>query len=335
MNFNKKLEFSRESGGVESLPQLWAKKYVKGLVDPDTAWRDRAKMGRGAIADKLLECLRGTSAQAWSKTETVLDKEVQRHDIEHNLINPWQIAKDVFSVYEQALAAYAQNIPPRRLSVIVGSELGEIRNKHTAVDPRVIGFVSMQFHYTGELLLEPLLPEEQIVVSDYFKVIDDHLYMPLQRAYNAAAEYDYDSPILEAVRNLLPQITNIATKICQEAIEIYPGYQCYSGPLNDPRVQISSRRDIEMFQVYLCVCALEANISIVKQELFPLCVMLYPALEIKWELIQMLINLIGIEVQRNLGLQQTQVFKPYLQAMADMFSPAVFSEKVLEVVQAV
>jgi len=339
MNFNNNLNMLIKSdvsgsGAVQSLPQLWAKKYVGKLIDPDSVWKEQASLGRTALATKLQEHLRNTSAKAWTKTETVLGKEVQRHDIEHQLINPWQISRDVYHIYEQALDAYANNILPRRLSVLVGPELGEIRRRYTAVDPRVIGFVSMQFHYTGELLLDPLPAEAKETVGAYFKVIDDHLYMPLQRAYNAAAEYDYNSPVLEGVRKLLPLISQISQKICQDVIELYPNYQCYSGLLSNPRVQISSRRDIEMFQVYLCVCALEKNISIVKQELFPLCVMLYPALSVSWDLVQQLINLLQIEIQRQLGPEQMKLFKPYLRSMEEMFSPNVFPEELLGKVSA-
>lgn len=322
---NKSLETSTDSN-LESLPQLWAKKYVQNLVDPDGIWQNQASMGREAIAEQLRESLRNTSARAWTQTETILGREIQRHDIERKLVNPWQIAKDVHDIYEKALSSYSDRVLPRRLSVAVSADLGTIRHKHTAVDPRVIGFVSMQFHYTGQILLEPLHTEEKIILSEYFKVIDDHLYMPLQRAYNAAAEYDYDNPILDAVRNLLPAITTIAHKIYRDVTELYPGYQCYTAELTDPRVRISSIRDAEMFQVYLCLCALEQNFSSVKQELFPLCAMLYPPLKVNWELVQQLINLLGIEIQRHLGPQRMKVFKPYLQSFGDMFSPEVFPD---------
>ncbi|MDY6785237.1 MAG: hypothetical protein SW833_22270 [Cyanobacteriota bacterium] len=315
-----------ECAAVESLPQLWAKKYVQNLVDPEAVWENQASMGRDAIATKLNESLRHTSAKAWTHTEAVLGREIQRHNLDPQLINPWQIAQDVHCIYEKALAAYAKRTIPRRLSVAISTDLGEIRHKYTAVDPRTIGFVSMQFHYTGQILLEPLLQEEQTIISEYFKVIDDHLYMPLQRAYSAAGEYDYHSLILDAVRRLLPVISTIARKIYQDIVELYPDYQCYTAALTDSRVRVSSIRDAEMFQVYLCLCALEQNFSSVKQELFPLCAMLYPPLKVNWELVQQLISMLGIEIQRNLGPQRMKIFKPYLKAFADMFSPEVFPE---------
>ncbi len=61
-------------------------------------------------------------------------------------------------------------------------------------------------------LLEPI---EKLLITSYFNVIDDHLYMPLQRAYEAAAKHNYNSPVLSAVQNLLPVSTQTAKNICQ------------------------------------------------------------------------------------------------------------------------
>jgi hypothetical protein len=323
-----------ENQSVASLAQLWAKKYMQKLVDPETEWQKQLQMGREQIANKLLESLRGCSAKAWTITEQFLDKEVQKHGIDHQLINPWHIAQDIFFVYEKALTAYSTDIIPSGLSVIVSSDMGDIRKKYTEVDPRVVGFVSMQFHHTGQLLLEPLHPKEKKVVNSYFKVIDDHLYMPLQRAYNAAAQHEYDSPVLAGVRSLLPVISQIAKKVYRDTTTLYPNYQCYTAPLNDENVRISSIRDIEMFQVYLCVCTLEQSISLVQQELFPLCVMLYPALNVGWELVQQLLDSLDLEIQRYLGIKQVKLFKPYLQAMEQMFASQVFSDDTIMKVNA-
>lgn len=310
---------------LESLPQLWARKYVQNLVDLDRIWQNQDSMSREEIADNLNELLRNASARAWTQTETILGSEVQRHNINPQAIDPWQIAKNVYDIYEKALTAYRDNVLPRRFSVKISADLGEIRQRHTAIDPRAIGFASMQFHYTGQILLEPLKTEAKTILGEYFKVIDDHLYMPLQRAYYAAAELDYHDPILDGVRSLLPLITTIAHKIYQDVTELYPGYQCLTGKLTDSRVRISSIRDAEMFQVYLCLCALEQNFSSVKQELFPLCAMLYPALKVNWELVQQLISLLGIEIQRHLGPERIKTFRPYLKSFSEMFSPEIFS----------
>ena len=332
------------------------------LETQDEQLSDRLKLtklvsqaGRERTAQTLCDTLRLVSAQAWNKTEALLAREVQRHHIDPKLINPWDIAADSFRIYDKVLAVYTQQakpqnisvsvamgtgngsghfyeqevevetdrVPPSRLATIVGGDIGVIRKKYTATDPRLIGFVSMQFHYTSQMLLELLSPVEQMLVGSYFKVIDDHLYMPLQRAYEAAANLDYNSPILQAVQHWLPLGTEIATSVCGRAVRQYPNYISYTGKLSNPVVRISSIRDVEMFQVYLWVCALENSIDVVQEELFPLCVMLYPPLKVNWHLVRSLIDLLYQEVRHRLQPTELNIFSSYLHALETMFSPEV------------
>ncbi|WP_066377776.1 MULTISPECIES: hypothetical protein [unclassified Anabaena] len=349
-------------GNIESLAQQWAKKYMQNLqidiVEEDSQTLTLSDLvspfGRQKTAHKILDSLRSASAKAWNKTEALLSVEVARHNIHPDHINPWEIAGDSFKIYqkvlqvytqqgitrplslvvqlaqegsqlnEKALEVYTQQIAPSQLTTIIGADIGAMRKKYVSSDPRVIGFVSMQFHYTSQMLLEQLDTLERSLVRAYFKVIDDHLYMPLQRAYEAAAEHDYNSTVLLAVQNLLPVSTQIAQRVCQRVIEMYPNYGSMSGKLSDPEVRISSIRDVEMFQVYLWVSALEGNISAIQQELFPLCVMLYPRLKVHWELIRQMLHLLGKEIQARLTSEQANSFMPYFQVLPQMFSPEVF-----------
>jgi Phycobilisome protein len=359
-------------GGVESLAQQWAKKYLQNLqvnsCDDSNAETNNSlnlkdlvsQSGRQKTAENLMLSLRSMSAKAWNKTEALLSAEVKRHRIDPKLINPWEIAGDAFKIYEKALDVYTKQAPlrqlsavmrlgredesldekaleiyteqvaPSQLATVIGTNIGAIRQKYTKDDPRVIGFVSMQFHYTSQMLLEPLSPIERSLVGAYFKVIDDHLYMPLQRTYEAAAKHDYHSTALSAVQQLLPASTQIAKKISQRVIEIYPTYRSYTGRLSDAAVKTSSIRDVEMFQVYLWVCTLEGSIAAIQQELFPLCVMLYPTLKVQWELIRQMLHLLGQEISMRLNPKQADTVMPYFQVLWHMFSPEVFGELGLE-----
>jgi len=219
---------------VESLAQQWAKKYIGNLkVDPDKTEKIEipnlseivSAEGRKRTAQKVLDSLRSVSARAWNKTEQLLSKEIQQHSIDLNLINPWEIAGDSFNIYQkaldvytqqttsqplslvrnfvdsenplyqQALDVYTEQVAPSKLATVIGADIGKLRKKYTSNDPRVIGFVSMQFHYTSEMLIQSLEPIEQSLISTYFKVIDDHLYMPLQRAYSTYGSYEVHSKI--------------------------------------------------------------------------------------------------------------------------------------------
>jgi hypothetical protein len=313
---------------IASLSQLWAKRYIQNLVRQDIYLEQVPKLGdRQEIAEMLMASLRPTIAQAWTATESLLAQEVIRHQIDFRLIDPWAVAKDAQKIYEKTLLGYAQELSPAKLSVLISRDIGTMRRKYTEVDPRVIGFVSMQVHHTGQMLLKLLPRNQHSALNNYFKVIDDHLYMPLQRAYNAAAQLDYHSPELQIIHRLLPASSEIARKITARVIELNPHYYCHSGVLSDPKVQISSLRDVEMFQVYLWVCVLENNVSAVQQELFPLCVMLYPTLKVRWELVRELIFLLGNEVKLLLTPNQLDYYMPYYKSLWLMFSPEVFPEQ--------
>jgi hypothetical protein len=343
-----------------SLAQIWAKKYIKDLaVDPQAEIQFNtlssegvlSKEGRVGTVEKLQKSLRFTSAQAWAKTEQLLAQQVQKHRINHELIDPWQVAIDSRFLFEKALNVYTEEAPvrdvslfldhartttaiesatelppPARLSVAIAQDVGKIRQKYTANDPRIIGFVSMQFHYSGLLLLDLLSPIERAAVGSYFKVIDDHLYMPLQRSYEAAATQSFDSPALRAVRQLLPISSEIAKVVCDRVADRYPLYQCYSGHLNSAAIRVSSVRDAEMFQVYLCLCVLEGNFSSLQQELFPLCMMLYPPLKVGWELIHYMLRLVGQEISDRLSEEHVTEFRPYIRALWEMFADDVVSQ---------
>ncbi|HBB34021.1 MAG TPA: hypothetical protein DDZ80_22670 [Cyanobacteria bacterium UBA8803] len=309
---------------IVNFAQAWAKKYVQNLESEDNILA--IKIGRSQVAKILQESLRSTSLDAWYKTERLISKEMKRHQINPRLVDPWHITEDSFRVFEKVIEVYAKQASPQRLAIVIGSDVGGIRKKYTAEDPRIIGFVSMQFHYTGQILLSNIPESERDSVRQYFKVIDDHLYMPLQRAYDAAANYDFDSPILAVVQKLLPLSREIAIRICERVITLYSNYATYSGNLSEPVVKIATIRDVEMFQVYLWVCVLEQSIAAVQQELFPLAVMLYPTLKVRWELVRQMIHLLKVEIKSCLGPKELSIFAPYLEVLWEMFSPEIFPD---------
>ena len=312
-----------------NLSKVWAERYIRTVSQPPPQPEIKTEADqRYAVSQTLAQRLRSVSAQAWNKTENLLSDEVIRHQIDPDSIDPWAIAGDVYEIYDLAFEGYAQGLVPERFAVNVAPKLGLIRAKFTAEDPRVIGFVSMQFHYTGQLLLELVDTAHQDVLGHYFKAIDDHLYMPLQRAYDAAASYPYGSNELNTIHRLLPQSSAIAKRVVTRVTQAFPAHQCYSGPLNSATVKLSSTRDAEMFQTYIWVCLLEKNISVVQQELFPLCVMLYPTFNVKWDIVRYMLTLLEREFA---GLLKPEEFAPcssYLDSLKMMFSPDVFTQAV-------
>ncbi|MEB3291534.1 MAG: hypothetical protein VKJ24_00095 [Synechococcales bacterium] len=322
---------SLQSPNSHSLAAAWARKYVTSVTQAETAQRPIAQElidvtsleGRQQTTKKLLRALKLASAQAWSHTESLLSDEVQRHRINAALIDPWKIAADTHALFEKALQAYQERQTPRRLTVVIGEDCGRMRQVYTSQDPRVIGFVSMQFHYTGQMLLSQLTSQEQVLFEPYIKVMDDHLYMPLRDAYDAAANHVPDSPSLRSVQKLLLLSTKIAYRICQRIQHIHPNCYTFSGSLRSRSVMISSIRDAEMFQVYLCLCVLENNLRSVQQQLFPLCVMLYPRLRVNWQLVRDMLQVMNWEIQELLPQADQHYILPHLQALSEMFAHEV------------
>jgi hypothetical protein len=322
---------SQSSFASSSLAQQWAKKYLENLSTPQTQMVEESKDPattkkgvRAIAADRLLSSLQKVSLKAWSQTQTLLIDEINHHHIDRGLINGWEISQDTIYIYQKALELYTQHASYSQVPFLMGPDIARIRKKYTQNDPRVIGFVSMQFHYTSALLKNQLSPIEKTLLANCFQVIDDHLYMPLHRAYDAAANRPDNDPALIVVKRLIDCSGEISDRIVEQVAQMYPSYQTYSGVLSDPVVRISSRRDTEMFQIYLFVCLLEGSFSIVEEELFPLCIMLYPKLKVHWELVRQMLQCFGHEANAQLGDPLFAVLTPYLQSLRDMFSPEVF-----------
>lgn len=318
---------SSVSSNPAQMAQVWAKKYLGKLTEHDQPRADGLQaVNREILLDQLMSDLRSVSVKAWHLTESLLAYEVKRHCIRAKLIDPWQVSHDAHDIYEQALGAYVGQVAPSKLSVQIAGALGKIRQQYTSIDPRLIGFVSMQFHYSGQMMLKTVPQSERAVLASYFKVVDDHLYMPLQRAYEAAANYAYTDGRLGIVHQLLPHITTIANNVVDRVNQLYPHYRCYTDRLGSDAVRVSSVRDVEMFQVYLWTCVLEQRFDAIQAELFPLCVMLYPTLKVNWELVRQMLHLLAREFSQYVTPAQRQYYLPYQDALWAMFSPELFPD---------
>lgn len=190
----------------------------------------------------------------------------------------------------------------------------------SAPDQRAVGFMSTQFHLSAKLVLNRLTLSEQLLLSPYFKFVEEQVCIPWQRICAAAARHKLDSLLLVLVQKLLPASPEIAKRVYYRAVQFYPNHRSQRGALNEPAVRISSIRDIEMFQAYLWLCALEGNMSAVEEELLPLCKMVFPSIEVSWELVEQLVPLLVTEIEARLSSAQMRILQPYTQAMQQLFS---------------
>jgi hypothetical protein len=197
----------------------------------------------------------------------------------------------------------------------------QLRQQHmSARDPRTIGFITTQFHFSTKLVLGKLTLPEQVLLSPYFKFIEEQVCIPLQRVCSAAASHKVDSPAFTVVRQLLPACRDIASTVYSKAAKLYPNHYSRRGGLNKPVVADSTIRDLEMFQVYLWLCVLEGNMAVVQQELLPLCIMVFPSVDVTWELVEQMLGLLMDELMERVQPQHKKLLLPYTQAMQKLFS---------------
>jgi len=190
----------------------------------------------------------------------------------------------------------------------------------SARDRRTIGFITTQFHFSTKLVLGKLTVPEQVLLSPYFKFIEEQVCIPLQRVCKAAAKHSFNSPTLALVRQLLPASRDIASTVYRQAAKLYPNHHSRRGGLNNPAIAVSTIRDLEMFQVYLWLCALEGSATVVEQELLPLCMMVFPSVDVTWELVEQMLGLLVDELMNRLKPEQKPLLMPYTQAMQQLFS---------------
>lgn len=271
-----------------------------------------------------------------------------------NLSESNKLGKFVAQVYETALLVYQQQPPlpdlqtkpswffqnegnndvskdlemsglgTREIEQLVRSlepDLLQLQKQHLIVnDPRAIGFMTTQFHFSTQLVLNRLTPAEQVLISPYFKFIEEQVCMPWQRICNAAASHNPSSQKLAVVEQLLPQSYEIASDVYHRAVRLYPYSSSLRGNLSHPGIMASTLRDLQMFQSYLCLSVLEGNMDSVELALVPLCVMVFPSIGVTWKLVRQMLQLLMDELVSRLEPEQKSIVLPYTQSMQQLFS---------------
>ncbi|MBD2018127.1 hypothetical protein H6F96_29705 [Microcoleus sp. FACHB-53] len=344
---------------VDRLAKLWADRYVpdlstfsssRGYLASSELVEAASPQGRVQTVAKLQRMVEINCKCAGIQTNVIFSYIPNVV----SLTESQGIAKAASQVYQKVLEIYQQqSTPPALLSAIPEGEtldlsadvfkseimprlsLLEVKHLATAIEPillqlqskhlsttdrRTIGFMSTQFHLSAKLVLNRLTMPEQLLLSPYFKFVEEQVCIPWQRVCAAAAKHELNSPILALVQKLLPLSQEIAKRVYSQAVQLYPNHRSRRGGLSDAGVRTSSIRDIEMFQGYLWLCALEGNMRPVEEELLPLCMMVFPSIDVTWELVEQLLPLLVAEIQEVLLPAQMRLLLPYTQAMKQLFS---------------
>ena len=230
-----------------------------------------------------------------------------------------------------SMALYKEWTEPMLEELVIALEpvLFHLRERlSSAADPRTFGFMTTQFHLSIKILLEKLSPCEQVLLTPYFKFVEEQVCIPWQRVCKAATQYNPNSPILQIVDQLLPATSEIAHLAYSRAAQVYSDHHSRRGNLREAEVMKSTIRDLEMFQVYLWLCSLEKNMAAVEEDLFPMCVMVFPSIGVTGELVKQMLRFLVNEIMARLEPTQTSVLFPYTQALQEMFSD--FDKKAAE-----
>lgn len=339
------------NASVSSLVTLWTQRYLPNLatlsqtdnleaaelvaaVTPEAKSKTVAKLKR--LIQVNCECAAIKTDVLFSYIPNVI-----------NLSESQKLAKYVSQVYEAALTIYQKSslsiwnqsslllqstgkdleLPvlgmPEIQQLLIALEpiLLELQRQHLIVkDPRTIGFMTTQFHFSTQLVLNKLTVPEQVLISPYFKFIEEQVCMPWARVCNAAASHDLNSPQLMVVEQLLPQSYEIAVDVCHQAVRLYPNSTSLRGYLSHPGIMASTIRDLQMMQSYLWLSVLEGNVESVEQALLPLCVMVFPSIGVTWRLVVQMLKLLMEQVISRVEPQNKGFVLPYTDTMQQLFA---------------
>lgn len=341
-----------DNASVYRLVELWTQRYVPNLASFSQSGDLTAAQlvaaatpeARSNTVAKLRRLIQVNCEYAAIKTDILFS---YIPNVVH-LSESQKLAKFVSQVYEATLAIYQQSslfvlknqhsfllpdgaedleIPVlgmpevEQLLVALNPVLVEFQRQHLNVkDPRTVGFMTTQFHFSTQSVLNKLTLPEQLLISPYFKFIEEQVCMPWPRVCNAAASYDLNSPNLMVVEQLLPQSYEIAVDVCHRAVQLYPNSSSLRGHLSHPGIMASTIRDLQMMQSYLWLSVLEGNLDSVEQALLPLCVMVFPSIGVTWRLVSQMIQLLLEEVISRVKPQDKNLVLPYTQAMQQLFT---------------
>jgi len=260
-----------------------------------------------------------------------------------------RIARSINQVYEQTLVIYEQQQSPSQFLKFIDSSyelfsklalpffvlpavtqlaeelepsLLQLQADHIGVqDPRMIGFLTTQFHFSTREILKHLTPYECVLLSPYFKFIEEQVCIPWHRVCTAAAKYLSSSPTFALVEHLLPQCHDIAEAVCNQAAQQL-SHSSRRGTLNNPEVASSTIRDLTMIQGYLLLSILEGNLSAIEQELIPLCLMVFPSIDVEWNFVEQTLSLLVEAIRQRLDANQRELSAAYTQSLQALFAAA-------------
>jgi hypothetical protein len=321
-----------------SLSRIWASRYLPDLsvvLSNDSNYsithllESLSEQGRRKTVDKMRRHLRISCELAGLEVHQLFSGSSELV----NLAKVRQLAKSVEQVYETILWFYEQRslnqqnptedwVPVvEALSLELQPVLSQMQAQHLAdQDPRTIGFVTTQFHFSTHAILQRLNPIERVLMNSYFQIVEEQVCIPWQEICALAMRYDRTSPEIFLLEQLLPESDAIAWSVCEKARKQFPQFRSQRGGWENDRIITSMMRDLNMFQGYLLLCTLHKDLSPLTVRLLPMCLMVFPTVNVSWDFIDQTIRLLVEEIRESMTEQQWSIVQPYAIGLIHTFA---------------
>jgi hypothetical protein len=161
---------------------------------------------------------------------------------------------------------------------------------------------------------------ERVLMSSYFQIVEEQVCIPWQEICALAMRYDRASPEIVLLEQLLPESDAIAWNVCEKARKQFPQFRSQRGGWENDRIITSMMRDLNMFQGYLLLCTLHKDLSPLTVRLLPMCLMVFPTVNVCWDFIDQTIRLLVEEIRSQMTEQQWSIVQPYATGLIHTFA---------------
>lgn len=342
-----------DTPSTHRLVKVWSLRYTPNLstISPqngrfphDEVLYYASSEGRAKTVENVRQILRLNYGAASLEANTLVSY------IPHlvSLSEARELTSFVLNIYEQILDLYQHQPPPSyflkfidtsfdvfnqlmlpalvlplmtQLADQFAETLLQIQGKYQNVkDRRTVGFLTTHFHFTTRELTKHLSSCEKVLLTPYFKFVEEQLCIPWQRICAAAAKYPTNSLIFQTAERIVSNTTEVAIATYRKGADRYSQIRSRRGHFTHPDIALSTIRDITMIQGYLALSLLEGNVRSIEQELLPLCLMVFPNVEVRWELVEQMLKILVEQMRLRLSPDQRQVYMPYANQLLRAFN---------------
>jgi Phycobilisome protein len=213
------------------------------------------------------------------------------------------------------------SLPPISiLSQALEPLLEDLRQAHLVdEDPRTIGFVTTQFHFTTKAIFKRLKKWDQVLLYPYLQFAEEQVCIPWQEVCQVAMQYPAHAPEVLLVEQMIQMSDRIAFNVYQQGRQQLASMKSTRGDMSHPEVAASIVRDTTMFQGYLWLCYLKGDMTAVQNRLLPLCLMVFPSVGVSWEWVYQMLEMMIEQVKSHLTAHQWDAVRPVTDQLLETF----------------